>query len=186
MDSLKLNWTVSNHYVMGLWNFTFIFWHIQSLHQPALSFTTPPPHPNLPSFWVEDLLACDLIKCINRLYLFFLAEIRICEEGSLRSPQFWALCLFVRMSYLAGRCFFFFFFFLNVSSVIFLHFAFGSKAKETNLNQLEISEWIPIRSWSSKNTPGSNDKIYSIFSLKVKYLHFLFWSLFLLGLPGNI
>ena len=45
MDSLKLTLTASNHYIMRLWNFTFIFWYIQSLHQAAsiLQLTHPPP-----------------------------------------------------------------------------------------------------------------------------------------------
>lgn len=178
MDSLKLNWTVSNHYVMGLWNFTFIFWHIQSLHQPAFSFTIPPPHPNLPSFWVEDFLACYLIKCINGLYLFFLAEIRICEEGSLRSPQFWALCLFVRMSYLTGRCFFLLLLLFKCLFSNFPAFCFWVKSKG---DKLKLARNFRMNSYTflilkTKNTPGSNDKIYSIFSVKVKYLHFLSWS----------
>ena len=64
MDSLKLTLTVSNHYITRLWNFTFIFWYMQSLHQAAsvLQLTHPPPH--LPSLQVEILLAC-YQKCIN-------------------------------------------------------------------------------------------------------------------------
>lgn len=52
------------------------------------------------------------------------------------------LCLFGKISYPVKRGFCFVCLFLNVLSEIFQHFAFGSKAKETNLNQLNFKKFL--------------------------------------------
>lgn len=95
--------------------------------------------PTSSSFRVEILLAYFLMKCINRHYLFLLADTKVYEEGSLRSPHFWALESFWQ-DFLSCEKRSFLFRFLNVSN--FPAFCFWVKSKGNKLKSVRFQNKI--------------------------------------------